>query len=123
LHDRRAAYDRGAEAERLVAEALVADGWTVRARNHRASGGELDLVVEKGGVVRFVEVKARDPADPSALEAIGEAKQRRITLAADEWLAEHGPFREAAFLVAAVTFRGEGDVSIEWVDDAFDALE
>jgi putative endonuclease len=107
----------GAAAEAKVADALVVDGWTVLARNWRGAGGEIDVVVERDGKLRFVEVKARTgPDDLVGLEAIGEHKQRRLRAAAEAFLSSYGrPFDEACFLVAWV----EGG-TIEWIDDAFD---
>ena len=119
--DRRAALDRGARAEAFVADRLVEAGWTVLARNWRARGGELDLVVERQGVLRFVEVKARDADDPSGLEAIGHGKRRKLIAAAEAWLGERGlPSVEVAFLVAVVSF-GRTGWTVEWLDDAFSA--
>lgn len=103
-----------------MAEHLEAEGWRVCARNWRGGGAELDLVIERAGCVRFVEVKARPPGDDSALDAITADKRRRLVRGAEAWLAEHGaPAVEAAFLVAVVTTGGRW--TIEWWDDAFDA--
>lgn len=118
---RRAALERGARAETFVARHLEGDGWTVLARNWRASGGEIDLVVLRDGHLRFVEVKARDPHDDSALEAIGHDKRRKLSRAAGEWLASHvPPDHDAAFLVAVVTFL-EAGWTVDLLDNAFDA--
>jgi putative endonuclease len=107
----------GAAAEATVADALAAEGWTVLERNWRGAGGEIDIVVERAGQLRFVEVKARTgPDDVAGLEAIGDHKQRRLRAAAEAFLSSHRrPFDEVAFLVAWV----EGG-TIEWIDDAFD---
>ena len=107
----------GAAAEAAVADALVADGWTVLARNWRGAGGEIDIVVERDSKLRFVEVKARTgPDDLAGLEAIGEHKKRKLRVAAEAFLAGYGNrFDEACFLVAWI----EGG-TIEWIDDAFD---
>lgn len=116
---RLAALERGREAESFVARALEAEGWVVLARNWRARGGELDLVVERDGVMRFVEVKARDPQDPTGAEAVGPHKQRRLAAAGEAWLLARGlPDREVAWLVAVVTCADEG-WTIDWLDDAF----
>lgn len=113
------AHERGREGEQFVAEQLVLDDWVVLARNHRAAGGELDLVVERAGVLRFVEVKARAPDDDSGIESIGYDKQRRLRTAAEAWLSSRGlPEREVAFLVAIVCFDPAG-WTVEWWDDAF----
>jgi len=113
---RRKAVALGAEAEHKVAQALQSDGWCVRSRNWRGGGGELDLVAEKAGCIRFVEVKARSSGGISGLESVGLAKQRKLSRAAEAWLCEwSGPFVEASFTVVLV----EGDV-FHWIDNAFD---
>lgn len=118
---RRDAYERGVRAEALVADRLQDDGWVILARNWQGGGAELDLVVQRDGVLRFVEVKARDAGDDSALDALTRDKQRRIARAAGLWLDLNGePEREAAFLVAIVSFE-PGGWTVEWLDDAFDA--
>lgn len=50
-----------------------------------AGGNELDLIVRRGRVVRFVEVKEKRDLDP--LEAVTAEKQRRVRRAAEVWLA------------------------------------
>jgi putative endonuclease len=117
--DRRRALRRGHDAEAWVAQLLEAQGWSVLARNWHARGGELDVVVERDGVLRFVEVRARDPRDDTGLESIGPTKQRRLRAAAEAWLLAHGePEREVAFLVAIVALHADG-WTVEWLDDAF----
>lgn len=110
---------RGRDAEAWVADLLERDGWSVLDRNWHASRGELDLVVEREGVLRIVEVRARAPGDGSGLESIGRAKQAHLRYAAEAWLLAHAePEREVAFLVAIVTLDPAG-WSVEWIDDAF----
>lgn len=124
MHDRLArqrAQARGRTAEGWVAWRLEAQGWTVLATNYEGSGAELDVIVVRDGVVRFVEVKARQPGDDTGWESVGRQKQRRLVRAAETWLASHpGPVREAAFLLALVT-TGPDPWSVEWMDDPFDA--
>ncbi len=122
---RRAALERGARAEAHVAALLEAEGWRVLARNWRGAGGELDVVVSRGGALRFVEVKLRDAEDPLGLDAIGPAKRARLSRAARAFLADHpAPVEEAAFLVVLLELepgRPLQDARITWIDDAFDA--
>lgn len=109
----------GRQAEAHVARLLVAEGWAILAANARAEGGELDLVVERAGVVRFVEVKARTEEDQLGIYAIDARKRAHLRAAAEGWLAAHGPpEREVAFLVALVDLRAP-DWAVEWWDDPF----
>lgn len=86
--------------------------------NWRGGGGELDLVAEREGCRRFVEVKLREAGDPLRDEAIPDWKRARLRQAALAWEAIHGePAVEVCFLVAFVD--GESG-AVELVDDAFD---
>ena len=118
---RRQALLLGADAERRVAILLDADGWEVLDQNWLAEGGELDLVVLRSGVLRFVEVKARHVDDPLADEAVTPVKQQRLRRAALAWLHAHPAvvWREAAFLVAWVD-TAVTPWDVRWLDDAFD---
>lgn len=81
-----------------------ANGFTVLARNWKVRAGELDLVVQRGDLVAFCEVKTRATADfGSPAEAVGEDKRRRLRHLARLWLAE-APRRpaEVRFDVASV---------------------
>ena len=118
--DRRAALERGREAEQAVGEHLEREGWTVLARNWRGGGGELDLVVRRDGSLRFVEVKARETDDERLDEAVTPSKRSKLRAAARAWLLEHGePPDEGCFLVAQLVLR-DGGWDIALIDDAFD---
>ena len=98
---RRRAYRWGWWAERLAAGLLRVKGYRVLARRFRAPGGEVDLVVRRGGLVVFVEVKARrDPAQ--AAEAIGERQRRRVARAAEAFVARHPELAGCAMRFDAV---------------------
>ena len=116
--ERRAARAHGVAAEAWVADQLIEAGWTIRARNWRGGGGEIDLVAERDGCVRLVEVKLREPEDVLGDEALPEHKRALLRLAGRAWLAEHGePTVEICFLVA---FVDPACRAIRWIDDAFD---
>jgi putative endonuclease len=65
-------------------------GYRVLARNERSRGGELDLVVRRGGTIVFVEVKTRQSlAAGAGWEAVTREKQLRIAVLAGQYLARH----------------------------------
>ena len=84
-HDRRGARSFGLRAEWVELAFLTLRGYRVLARNVHAPGGEIDLIVQRGETIAFVEVKAR-PTLEQALSAITERKRRRIAHAARAWL-------------------------------------
>jgi putative endonuclease len=80
----------GLRAESLAAAWLICKGYRILARNFLQGGGEIDLIVQKGRVIAFVEVKAR-PSKGAALLAIDDRKLERIAKAARSWLMQaHG---------------------------------
>lgn len=82
---RRAAYRHGLWAETLAALWLRGKGFRLLGRRVRIGGGELDLIMRRGGLVVFVEVKYR-PDGRTAAEAIAPAQQGRQQRAASAFL-------------------------------------
>lgn len=80
LENRRRAERKGRLAEAVAALFLQLKGYRVLARRVRTKAGEIDLVVRRGNVLVFVEVKARHTLDsgvfalhPATLQRIGSA--------------------------------------------------
>ncbi|MEY3021518.1 MAG: hypothetical protein RIS86_716 [Planctomycetota bacterium] len=98
---RRAARDRDAAltphwAEQLARGALEARGWATLAVNARVPGGEIDLVMNDGNAVVFVEVRQRSRSEHgSAADSLDALKQARVRRAAALWLARHGDVESA----------------------------
>src|SRR5215203_983329 len=86
--ERRVAFRLGLSAETRAAALLLAKGFRIVARRWRSPVGEIDLVVRRGRLLVFVEVKARGVLDDAA-EAVTPRQQRRISAAARAWLARH----------------------------------
>ena len=95
----------GARGESLVADWYEARGYRVVARNWRSGRGELDLVVRRGALLSFCEVKTRSSAAfGSPALAVGRDKQVQLRRLAAAFLAAHPQrgVRDHRFDVAAV---------------------
>lgn len=79
---RVAAEQAGRRGEGLAAWWLRLQGWRVLGERLRTGAGEVDLVVRRGSIVAFVEVKWRARGDELA-HAIDERRLRRVALAAE----------------------------------------
>jgi len=79
---------RGHRGEALAALFLQLKLYTIRDRRFKTPMGEIDLVVEKGGTIVFVEVKAR-ARDADAFLTHAAINRQRITRAAQFWLVRH----------------------------------
>ena len=86
--ERRRAETAGRRAERLAGLMLRLKGFSILARRFKSPVGEIDLVAKRGGLLVFVEVKARANRD-DALYAVTPAVRRRVSAAADAYLARH----------------------------------
>lgn len=107
----------GIDGEARAAAWYEARRYRVVARNWRDREGELDLVLERDGVLVFCEVKARSSDRfGAAVEAVGPRKQARVRAAAVRFLAAGitGAPRRIRFDVAAVT-----GGNVEVVEGAF----
>jgi len=94
-NDRDATGDRG---ERLAADYLREEGWTIRDRNVEQDIGELDIVAQRTGrlgptpieIVAFVEVKSRatDIDIPTELN-VTRSKRRKLVNLGKLYLGRH----------------------------------
>lgn len=112
----------GDRAEELAVRFLEGEGYRVRARNFACRYGEIDVVVERGELLCFVEVRMRTSdvwGDPSA--TVGWAKQRRVVKAALHYLQrERLRGRQLRFDVVSVVGRGDA-ARLEHLPGAFEA--
>jgi putative endonuclease len=77
----------GARGERAALRFLRRRGMRLRMRNWRSRSGEVDLVMQEGETIVFVEVRARssDPPEPP-MEMLTAPKRRRMVRVAEEYL-------------------------------------
>ena len=86
--DRRGAERRGRRAETYAAIWLRLKGYKVLETRFRCHAGEVDLIVKRGQVLAFVEVKQR-PTEALAMSAVPQRNWLRIAMAAEIWTSHH----------------------------------
>jgi putative endonuclease len=96
-------------------------GFSVVACNWRCPAGELDLVLARGSLLVFCEVKTRSgSAYGGGFEAVTARKQRKIRQLAELFMAWGGLRPNAIrFDVASVRSAPHGRASVEVFEDAF----
>jgi putative endonuclease len=92
-------------------------------KNHRTRHGEIDLILRRGGLLVFCEVKVRRGAEfGGPLEAVTPRKRERIRGLAELYLAENEPeFDELRFDVVGIELAGgaSGRAKVMHVPEAF----
>lgn len=82
---------RGLAGEEQAIRYLLSRGWSLLAHRYRVGHVEIDLIVRRGDLVAFVEVKTRrGRAFGHPLEAVTGAKRREIVRAARVWVDRFG---------------------------------
>ena len=123
LTSRRAdARQFGQESEQVAERYLRRRGYTILARNVRLPEGELDLVAKHGGVLVFVEVKARrTPAMGGALFAVNGRKRQRLIRVAAQYLAAHRVTDQPCRMdVVVIQHAPSGAVTVEQIENAIE---
>lgn len=78
---------RGLDGERQAIQYLLQRGWQIAAHRFRVGRSEIDLIVRRGRLVAFIEVKTRrGDAFGSPLEAVRGAKRRDLVKVARAWM-------------------------------------
>lgn len=102
--DRRTARRRsGDDGEQLALVYLQQAGLRLVQQNFLCKGGEIDLIMQDGRVLVFVEVRKRSSMlFGGALASISPAKQRRLVHAAQVYLLRQNPQPPCRFDVIAI---------------------
>ncbi len=110
----------GELGERIAERWLASQGWRVLHRRYRSGHRDIDLVMEREGLVAFVEVKARSGVkfgDP--VEAVNWRKKMELERSALSWISRHGRAHESyRFDVVGVLVQGRR-VQVRHVENAF----
>jgi putative endonuclease len=106
----------GEAAEELALHWLKARGLRLITRNYRCRSGEIDLIMQEGESLVFVEVRYRCRADfGSAAETVDSTKQHRLRLAAEHYLQRQRSIPPCRFDIIGIDERKR----IDWIRNAF----
>ena len=107
----------GAQAERRAAQYLQQQGLETVAQNYRGRFGEIDLIMQDGAALVFVEVRLRRNGDfGGAAASIDTRKQQRIIRTAQQYLAGLSHIPPCRFDAVLMD-----DSGVEWLKNAFEA--
>lgn len=104
---RQRAFKQGRRAEVYARWVLRAKGYRLLARNFRRPLGEVDLIVRRGKLLVFVEVKFRADHDAGAY-AVSPAQWRRISAGASGFVARHPPYAGFVWRFDLFVVNGKG---------------
>jgi putative endonuclease len=110
----------GKKSERLAEEFLKRTGYRILETNYRSKMGEIDIIALEKGTIVFVEVKARNTSRfGSPKGAVTPAKQRKISMAALDYLKRSGKTGASARFDVVAIDTASGKIDIEVVKNAF----
>lgn len=114
--------EQGSTAEEAARRHLEQQGLKLIERNYVCRVGELDLIMQDGVYLVFVEVRSRqDSRYGTPAETVTRAKQKRLVRAAAYYLQRRRINPPCRFDVIAISQTGDS-LDLQWIKDAFQAL-
>jgi putative endonuclease len=112
----------GEKAERLAQQYLEQNGLTLITSNYHCRHGEIDLIMDHGNFLVFIEVRYRkNDIYGSAAESITREKQRRLLASASHYLQNEKLYGDNSCRFDVITISGQYNPQIEWIKNAFQA--
>ncbi|WP_144394040.1 YraN family protein [Pleionea sediminis] len=103
--------------EQEAQKMLESQGLTLISKNFRTKLGEIDLIMQDSDTIVFIEVRYRKRANfGNASSTVSAEKQRKITLAANQYLTEHNLHNKKPCRFDVVSFDNK---ECDWVKNAF----
>ena len=112
----------GVNAEQLAFRYLRHNGLKPVRRNFRSRRGEIDMIMLDDECLVFVEVRYRNDASfVKAALTVDSRKQRKLACAASMFLSMNKTFGNCIcrFDVVGVDRDASGEITIDWMRDAF----
>jgi putative endonuclease len=121
-------HNKGQHAENACCEYLRQQGLKLIARNYRGHRGEIDIILQDGNTLVFVEVRFRkNNFYGGGLESVTPQKQHRILKTAEEYMQNETKLKNGRIDVVAMSQKPqnkhsentEDDYTFEWIKNAF----
>lgn len=110
----------GQRAEQSAFDYLLRQGLTPVARNFRSRGGEIDLIMQDGDCLAFIEVRFRTSTRfAEASHTVDRRKQQKLIRTAALFVARNARFRRSTMRFDVVAVVGAEAPDIQWIADAF----
>ncbi|MEG3007443.1 MAG: YraN family protein [Oscillospiraceae bacterium] len=115
--------EKGGLGESFAAKILTEMGLHIEERNYTIKGGEVDIIATDDDEIAFIEVKTRRKNSMiSGMDAVTNAKQKRIIKAAKSYLEKNTPEYYPRFDVFEITIAENGEfkvLSYDYIKSAF----
>lgn len=112
--------NQGALAEQWAAHYLQKQGLKLIEQNYRSRFGEIDLIMQDGATLVFIEVRLRRNGDfGGAAASIDFRKQQRLIRTSQQYLASLAHIPACRF--DAVLLGDAQGNNVQWLKNAFDA--
>ncbi|MFQ3567579.1 MAG: YraN family protein [Aggregatilineales bacterium] len=112
----------GRQGEQIALAHLKERGYQIIATNWHCREGEIDIIAEHRGILRFIEVRTRSAeTTETAFESVQPRKRARLIAAAERYLTDHRLENSAWCIdLLAIAVRRQGAPLIEYQEDALD---
>ncbi len=122
--EKNTAITTGAAAERLAEKFLHKQGLKTLKNNYRCKMGEIDLIMQHGNDLVFVEIRYRSRLDfGTAIETVTARKQQKLIKTAQYFLQQHPQHQKQACRFDVIGISGAlekyCDKDLEWIRNAF----
>lgn len=125
---KKTSHSIGLQAESACCNYLQQQGLKLVSQNYRGQRGEIDLIMQDGNTLVFIEVRFRkNDFYGSGLESVNIQKQQRILNTAEQYLQNETKLKNARIDVVAMSQKAqnkdndntENNYIFEWVKNAF----
>ena len=112
-------HSLGKRGEKIAADHLKANGYSILERNWSTGRREIDIIAENENYIVFIEVKTRTvDFQIHPRDAVSVPKQRNIIFAAQTYIERNLSSKEARFDIISIVVDGK-HFELEHITDAF----